>query len=79
LVSYTKEKHGLDMSENRVLRRIFGPKWEEVAGDCKRFHNKEPHNLYDSSNVIRVIKSKSIIGAVHVARMGEMINTIFSL
>jgi hypothetical protein len=42
--------------KNRVLRRIFGPKREEVAGDWKRLHNKELHNLYASPNIIRVTK-----------------------
>jgi hypothetical protein len=44
--------------ENRVLRRIFGPKREEVAGGWRRLHNEELHNLYVSPNVIRVIKSR---------------------
>jgi hypothetical protein len=46
--------------ENRVLRRIFGPKREEVAGGWRRLHNKELHNLYASSNIIRAIKSSAI-------------------
>jgi hypothetical protein len=44
--------------ENRVLRRIFGPKGEEVAGSCRRLHNEELHNLYASTNIVRVIMSK---------------------
>jgi hypothetical protein len=52
--------------QNRVLRRIFGPKREEVAGNWRRLHNEELHNLYASPNIIRVIKSR--IGWVrHVA------------
>jgi hypothetical protein len=43
--------------ENRVLRRIFGPKREEVAGGWRRLHNEERHNLYASSNIIKMIKS----------------------
>jgi hypothetical protein len=43
---------------NRVLRRIFGPKREEVAGDWRRLHNEEFHNLYASQNIIRPIKSR---------------------
>jgi hypothetical protein len=62
------------VSENRELRRIFGPKREEVAGDWRRLHNEELHNLYTSLNVIRVIKLRRMIWEVHVARMGEMIN-----
>jgi hypothetical protein len=44
--------------ENRVLRRIFGPKREEVAGGWRRPHNEELHNLYTSPNIIRIIKSR---------------------
>jgi hypothetical protein len=47
-----------EVSENRVLRRIFGLKREEVAGGWRRLHNEELHNLYASSNIISVIKSK---------------------
>jgi hypothetical protein len=57
--------------ENRVLRRIFGPKREEVTGDWRKVHNEELHNLYSSSSIIRMIKSKSMRWAGHVARMGE--------
>jgi len=46
--------------ENRVLRRIFGDKREEVAGDWRRLHNEELRNLYASSNIIRVIKSRKM-------------------
>jgi hypothetical protein len=54
------------MFENRVLRRIFGPKREEVAGGWKRLHNEELHNLYTSPNIIRVIKSRRVRLAGHV-------------
>jgi hypothetical protein len=54
-----------------VLRRIFGPKREEVAG---KLHNEEFHNLYSSSNIIRMIKSKRMRWTGHVARMGEKRN-----
>jgi len=46
--------------ENRVMRRIFVPRREEVTGDCRRLHNEERHNLYDSPNIITVIKSRII-------------------
>jgi hypothetical protein len=46
LVSYAKEGHGLVVFENRVLRRIFGPKRKDVAGGCRRLHNEELHNLF---------------------------------
>jgi hypothetical protein len=62
------------VSENRVLRRIFGPKWEEVAGGWRRLHSEELHNLYASQNVIRVIKSERMRWEGHVARIGEMGN-----
>jgi hypothetical protein len=61
-------------SENRVLRRIFVPKREEVMGGWRRLHNEELHNLYASPNVIRVIKSSRMRWAGHVARVGEMRN-----
>jgi hypothetical protein len=51
-VSHTKEEHRLKVSENRVLRRIFGPQWEEVEGGWRRLHNEELHNLYTSPNIV---------------------------
>jgi hypothetical protein len=57
--------------ENRVLRRIFGPKREEVAGGWRRLHNEELHNLYMSPNIIKVIKSRRMSWAGQVARMGK--------
>jgi hypothetical protein len=60
--------------ENRVLRRIFGPKRDEVTGDWKNPHNEELHNLYSSPNTIRMIKSRRIRWAGHVARMGKTRN-----
>jgi hypothetical protein len=57
--------------ENRVLRRIFGPKRDEVTGDWRKLHNKELNDLYFSPNIVRVIKSSRMRWAVHVARMGE--------
>jgi len=59
----------LKASENRVLRRIFGPKRGELVGGWRRLHNEELRNLYTSRNVIRLIKSGRIIGAGHVACM----------
>jgi hypothetical protein len=53
-----REEHRLRVYENRVLRRIFGLKREEVAGGWRRLHNEELHNLYASQNIIRVIKSR---------------------
>jgi hypothetical protein len=60
--------------ENRVLRRIFGPKRDEVTGDWRKLHNEELHNLYSSPNIIRMIKSGKMRWAGHIARMGETRN-----
>jgi hypothetical protein len=57
-----------------VLRRIFGPKRDEVTGDWRKLHNEKLHNLYSSSNIIRMIKSRRIRWAGNVARMGEKKN-----
>jgi hypothetical protein len=59
------------MSENRVLRRIFGPKREEVVRGWRRLRNEELHNLYASQNVIPVIKLRRMKWVGHVARMGH--------
>jgi hypothetical protein len=60
--------------ENRVLRRIFGPKRDGVTGGWRKLHNEELHNLYSSPFIIIIIKSKRIRWAGHVARMGEKRN-----
>jgi hypothetical protein len=76
LVSYTKEEHGLRVFKNRVLRRIFGPKREEVEGGWRRLHNEELHNLYASPNIISMMKPWRMRWAGHVARREEMRNTM---
>jgi hypothetical protein len=65
-----REEHRLRVFENRVLRRIFGPKREE-DGSWRKLHNDEVHNLYSSPNINRLIKSKRMRWAGHVARVGE--------
>jgi hypothetical protein len=57
--------------ENRVLRRIFGPKRDEATGEWRRLHNEELNDLYSSSNIIRVIKSRRMRWVGHVACMGQ--------
>jgi hypothetical protein len=65
-----REEQRLRMFDNRVLRRIFGPKRDEATGDWRRLHNEELNDLYSSRNIIRVIKSRRMRWAGHVARMG---------
>jgi hypothetical protein len=60
------------MSENSVLRRIFGPRREEVAGDWRKLHNEEICDFYASPNINRVKKSRRMRWVGHVAHMGEM-------
>jgi len=57
--------------ENMVLRRIFGPRRDEVTREWRRLHNKEQNDLYSSPNIVRVMKSRRMRWAGHVARMGE--------
>jgi hypothetical protein len=57
--------------ENRVLRRIFGPKRDEVTGEWRKLHNEELRNFYSSPSIIRMIKSRRIRWAGHVALMGR--------
>jgi hypothetical protein len=65
-----REKLRLRVFENRVLRRIFGPRRDEVTGEWRKLHNEELNNLY-SPNIVRVINSRRMKWAGHVARMGE--------
>ena len=69
--SLTREEHRLRVSENTVLRGIFGPKRDEIAGEWRKLHNEELNDLYCSPNMVRVIISSRIRWAGHVERMGE--------
>jgi hypothetical protein len=66
-----REVHSLRLFENKVLRRIFGPKRDEVTGEWRKLHSEELHNLYSSPDIIRQVKSRRMRWAGHVARMGE--------
>jgi hypothetical protein len=65
-----REERRLRGFENRVLRRIFGPKRDEATGSWRKLHNEELHNLYSSPSIIRMIKSRRMRWAGHVARIG---------
>jgi hypothetical protein len=66
-----REEHRLRVFENRVLRRIFGPKRDEVTGKWRKLHNEELHNLYSSPDNIRQVKSRRMRWVGYVARRGE--------
>jgi hypothetical protein len=66
-----REEHRLSVFENKVLRRIFGPKRDEGTGEWRKLHNGELHNLHSSPNILRQITSRRMRWARHVARMGE--------
>jgi hypothetical protein len=72
------EEHRLRVFENRVLKKIFGPKREE-DGSWRKLHNDELHSLYSSPHIVRVIKSRRMRWAGHVARMGVEVLTGFWL
>ena len=66
-----REERKLRVFENMVLRRIFGPRRYEVTGEWRRLHKEELNDLYSSPNIVRVIKSRRMRWAGHVARMHE--------
>jgi hypothetical protein len=70
-----REEHRLRAFENMVLRRIFGPKRDEMTGEWRKLHNEELNDLYYSTNIVRVIKSRRMRWAGHVAHMGEVLIT----
>jgi hypothetical protein len=66
-----REERRLRVFENMVLRRVFGPKRDEVTGEWRKLHNEELNDLYSLPNNVRVVKSRRMRWAGHVARMGE--------
>jgi hypothetical protein len=66
-----KEERRLRVFENRVLRKVFGPKRDEVTGEWRKLHNEELKNLYSLPNIVRVVKSRRMRWTAHVAGMGE--------
>jgi len=64
-----REERRLRVFENRVLRRVFGPKRDEVTDEWRKLHNEELRNLYSLPNIVRVVKSRRMKWALHVARM----------
>jgi len=66
-----REERKLRVFEKMVLRRIFGPRRDEVMGEWRRMNNEELNDLYSSPNIVRVIKSRRMGWAGYVARMGE--------
>jgi hypothetical protein len=66
-----REEHKLRVFENRVLRRIFGPMRDEVTGEWRKLHKEDLRDLYSSPSIIRIMKSRKMRWAGHVARLGE--------
>ena len=66
-----REERRLRVFENRVLRKVFGPKRDEVTGEWRKLHNEELNDQYSLPNIVRVVKSRRMRRAGHVARMGE--------
>jgi hypothetical protein len=69
-----REEHRLRVFENRVLRRRFGPRRDEVTGEWRKLHNEELHDLYSSPSITRIMRVRMMTWAGHVARMGKRRN-----
>jgi hypothetical protein len=69
-----REEHRLRVFENRMLRRIFGPKRDEVTGGWRKLHNEEVHDLYSLPSIIRIMKLRRMRWAEHVAQVREKRN-----
>jgi hypothetical protein len=66
-----REERRLRVFENRLLRSVFGPRRDEVTGEWRKLHNEELNELYSLPNIVRVVKSRRMRWAGHVARIGE--------
>ena len=66
-----REERRLRVFENRVLRKVFGPKRDVVTGEWRKLHNEELNDLYSLPNIVRVVKSRRMRWAGHVAHMGK--------
>ena len=73
-----RDERRLRVLENRALRRIFGPRRDEVTGEWRKLHNEELNDLYSSPNIVRVIKSRRMRWARHVARIGERRGEVYT-
>ena len=71
MVANIKGENWLRIFEGRVLRRIFGPRWDEVTGERRKVHNEEFNDFYCPPNIVRLIKSRRLEWAGHVAHMGQ--------
>jgi len=69
--AYLIYSNRLKVFENRVLRRVFGPRRDELTGEWRKLHNEELRDLYSLPNIVRVVKSRRMGWAEHVAHMGE--------
>jgi hypothetical protein len=69
-----REEHRLGAFENRVLKRIYGPKRDEVTGEWRKLHNEELRDFYSSPSNIRIMKARNMRWAGHIARLGEKMN-----